>query len=301
MKKIKAVDLENMSYFQTPRWLMNMFLSGEITTGGFKTYILMYDRLRISSKNKWIDEEGNVYIKYSYEELLDDLKCNSKTTVSNNIKELEKLGLILKIKCFNSSNIYYLAIWGTEKCSSTENYTSTKNCTTDSTEDCTHSSIENCTTDSTENLYTSKNNYNQNNIEKKIDDNNIYTIPEENLVDEETDVSSIEFKNNFLEYKEIVSKSTGIGMNIIDSLMANILHTLKSQYDIKFLIQKIKESDFLMGKLETRPSTANFSKKVMLDRIMADEYKNKTSSKPLEIKPPALKIIGDINPWEVED
>ena len=89
-------------------------------------------------------------------------------------------------------------------------------------------------------------------------------------------------------------------MNIIDNLMANIIHTLKSQYDIKFLIQKIKESDFLMGKLETKPSTANFSKKVMLDRIMADEYKNKISSKPQEIKSPATRIIGDINPWEVD-
>lgn len=140
-----------------------------------------------------------------------------------------------------------------------------------------------------------------NNINNKIDDNNIYTIPEENLDDENLDVSSIEFKNNFLEYKELVSKSTGMGMNIIDNLMANIIHTLKSQYDIKFLIQKIKESDFLMGKLETKPSTANFSKKVMLDRIMADEYKNKISSKLQEIKTPAMKIIGDINPWEVED
>ena len=137
--------------------------------------------------------------------------------------------------------------------------------------------------------------------DKEIDDNNIYTIPEENLLDEELDVSSIEFKNNFLEYKKIVSEATGMGMNIVDNLMANIIHTLKSQYDIKFLIQKIKESDFLMGKLETKPSTANFSKKVMLDRIMADEYKNKISSKPQEIKSPATRIIGDINPWEVED
>ena len=136
--------------------------------------------------------------------------------------------------------------------------------------------------------------------DKEIDDNNIYTIPEKNLLDEKLDVSSIEFKNNFLEYKELVSKSTGMGMNIIDNLMANIIHTLKSQYDIKFLIQKIKESDFLMGKLETKPSTANFSKKVMLDRIMADEYKNKISSRPQEIKSPATRIIGDINPWEVD-
>lgn len=278
MKKIKSVDLENMSYLQTPRWLMNMFLSGEITTGGFKTYVLMYDRLRISSKNKWIDEEGNVYIKYSYEELLSDLKCNSKTTVSNNIKELEKLGLILKIKCFNSSNVYYLAIWGTENYSSTE--------------DCTHSSIENCTTDSTENLYTSKNNFNKNNIEK------INTSIED--LEEKLDDEAVTFKENLIEYKNIIHKSTGLEMNIIDNSIANIIYTLKS-YDMDLLIEKIQASDFLMGRLENKPRINNFTRKNMLDRIMADEYKNKISSKPQEIKSPATRIIGDINPWEVED
>ena len=128
--------------------------------------------------------------------------------------------------------------------------------------------------------------------DKEIDNNNIYTIPEENLLDEKLDVLSIEFKNNFLEYKELVSKATGMGMNIVDNLMANIIHTLKSQYDIKFLIQKIKESDFLMGKLETKPSTANFSKKVMLDRIMADEYKNKTKTTAPAYIPAGMKCFN---------
>lgn len=128
--------------------------------------------------------------------------------------------------------------------------------------------------------------------DKEIDNNNIYTIPEKNLPDEELDVSSIEFKKNFLEYKELVSKATGMGKNIVDNLMANIIHTLKSQYDIKFLIQKIKESDFLMGKLETKPSTANFSKKVMLDRIMADEYKNKTKTTAPAYIPAGMKCFN---------
>lgn len=128
--------------------------------------------------------------------------------------------------------------------------------------------------------------------DKEIDDNNIYTIPKKNSTDEELDVTSIEFKNNFLEYKKIVSEATGMGMNIIDNLMANIIHTLKSQYDIKFLIHKIKESDFLMGKLETKPSTANFSQKSMLDRIMADEYKNKTKTTAPAYTPAGMKCFN---------
>lgn len=160
MKKLKVEDLENISFYQLPKWLMKMFTKNIIGVGGFKTYILMYDRLRLSSKNDWIDENGEIYIKYSYEDIMKDLDCNSKTTVSNNIKELEKLGLIAKIKCFRSSNIYYLTIKGTEDDTITVPYTS------QSTETYTDSSIENCTHLSTDKTYTSNNNYINNNSSK---------------------------------------------------------------------------------------------------------------------------------------
>lgn len=166
MRNMRTEDLKNMTHYQVPKWLMDMFLTGEISSGGFKTYTLMYDRLRLSSRNGWIDENGEVYIKYSYDELLEDLNSNSKTTVSNNIKELERLGLVSKVKCYSSSNIYYLTIYSTEDCTSIKECTSTKKCTSSSTEKYTTDSIENCTTSSTENLYASKNNYNKNNKSK---------------------------------------------------------------------------------------------------------------------------------------
>lgn len=150
MRNMRTEDLKNMTHYQVPKWLMDMFLTGEISSGGFKTYTLMYDRLRLSSRNGWIDENGEVYIKYSYDELLEDLNSNSKTTVSNNIKELERLGLVSKVKCYSSSNIYYLTIYSTEDCTSIKECTSTKK----------------CTSSSTENLYASKNNYNKNNKSK---------------------------------------------------------------------------------------------------------------------------------------
>ena len=162
MKKIKQIDLENISFYQLPKWLMEMFLRGEIGVGGFKTYILMYDRLRISSKNNWIDENDEVYIKYSYDELMKDINSHSKTTVSNNIKELERLGLIAKIKCFSSSNIYYLTIYDT----------STNLETSKSIATCTDRSTKNYTDISTKDTYTSNNksinnNFNKNNYNKK--------------------------------------------------------------------------------------------------------------------------------------
>lgn len=224
MRNMRAEDVKNMTHYQVPKWLMDMFLAGEITAGGFKTYILMYDRLRLSIKNGWIDDNGEVYIKYSYEELLEDLRANSKTTVSNNIKELERLGLISKVKCYSSSNIYYLTIYSTENCTSTKDCTSTKNCTTVVQEKCNSVVQENCTTSSTENLYasknnynknnTSKNNYNKNNIGEKLATENISSELKEKL--SEYIVYRKEIKKPINSYRVITAILNRIGKDFTD-------------------------------------------------------------------------------------
>ncbi|WP_443864283.1 replication initiator protein A [Fusobacterium ulcerans] len=184
MRSIKVNDLDSMLYYQVPKWLMDLLIEGKISIGAFKTYVLMYERTRLSARNNWIDKKGEVYIKYSYDELMEDLKCNSKTTVSNNIKDLEKVDLIDKVRCFSSSSIYYLRVRSTEDCTSTESCTdrSTEDCTNSSIKVCTDSSIKVCTDSSTENLYASKNNYNKNNLERTTTNleskNKIEEIPE---------------------------------------------------------------------------------------------------------------------------
>ena len=45
--------------------------------------------------------------------------------------------------------------------------------------------------------------------------------------------------------------------------------------DLTLLLRKIKESDFLLGKAETKPNINHFSVKNMIERILADAYKNK--------------------------
>lgn len=274
MRSIEANDLDSMVYYQVPKWLMDLLIEGKISIGAFKTYVLMYERTRLSARNKWIDEKGKVYIKYSYEELMEDLKCTSRTTVSNNIKDLEKFNLIEKVRCFSSSSIYYLKVRSTEDCTSTES------CTDSSTEDCTTISTEVCTNSSTELLYASKNNFNKNNYKKKDDDtkldklNKIEDMPEKEKEVRPLDSSSIEFKNDLQELKDIVIKSTGINKMLIDNIM------LPSKYrdiNIRELINKIKESKFLLGELDTKPNINHFSVRSMIDRIMAGGYMSNDS------------------------
>ncbi len=95
---------------------------------------------------------------------------------------------------------------------------------------------------------------------------------------ESIDISSIAFSEFVKEYAEIVTNATGVAKNIVEQSIFNNMMTLK-QYDCELLLKKIKESDFLIGKLERKPNVANFSRKAMIDRIMADEYKNNTSKK----------------------
>lgn len=279
MRSIEANDLDSMVYYQVPKWLMDLLIEGKISIGAFKTYVLMYERTRLSARNKWIDEKGKVYIKYSYEELMEDLKCTSKTTVSNNIKDLEKFNLIEKVRCFSSSSIYYLKVRSTEDCTSTES------CTDRSTEDCTTISTEFCTNSSTELLYASKNNYNKNNYnknnyKKKDDDTKLDKLNKiEDMLEEEKEVrpldsSSIEFKNNLNKLIEIVIKSTGLDKFRVE----NVIYPSKYRaIDLELLLKKISESKFLLGELDTKPNINHFSVRSMIDRIMANGYKSNDS------------------------
>ena len=81
---------------------------GSLSLTAFDIYLLMSDRFRLSKKNGWIDEEGDTYIMYSYEELCEELNLKRRNSISEAIKELENLNLIEKKRRYNRSNVYYL-------------------------------------------------------------------------------------------------------------------------------------------------------------------------------------------------
>lgn len=289
MREINIDDLNNINYYQVPKWLMELFLNGEITAGAFKTYVLMYDRLRISGKNNWIDNDGVVYIKYSYNEMMEDLKI-SRQAVSNNIKDLEKLDLIRKIRNFNSTNKFYLKIYDEckEELTSQKNFTSKENLTTESKEELTRGSQ--IYLDANKNN-SSNNNFNKNNDNKKDDDNINkldYIDQEVKEVKEEKEEcspkgssSSFDIKT-FKEIKDIAVKSTGIDKFRIDNLMTP---SNFRDIDLTLLLKKIKESDFLLGKSEKKPNINHFSVRVMIERILADGYKTHKEEEKVPISP----------------
>lgn len=105
---ITKEQLTNYKFHQVPSNVMDMFYKDEIKATQFKVYTYMFDLLKMSSKNpKYIDRKGNPYVAVPYENIMEKLNLTSKTTVSNAIKGLEKLGLIYIKKSIGCCNLYY--------------------------------------------------------------------------------------------------------------------------------------------------------------------------------------------------
>lgn len=115
MRAIKREDIENNTYYQTPKWLFDLLLEGKITPGAYCLYVLMYDRTRISLENNWVDEDGEIYIEYSWESMRKNRKVKSNTQIKRDLEKLYELNLLQVKRQYRDSNIYYLNIYSENK------------------------------------------------------------------------------------------------------------------------------------------------------------------------------------------
>ena len=60
-------------------------------------YGMLLDRMGMSYKNKWLDEENRVYIVYSLDDIQSDMNV-SKHKAIDGLSELEDVGLIVRRK-----------------------------------------------------------------------------------------------------------------------------------------------------------------------------------------------------------
>ena len=174
------------SFFQIPKVLFKMRREGSLSLTAFDVYLLMSDRFRLSKKNGWIDEEGDTYIMYSYEELCEELNLKRRNSISDAIKELENLNLIEKKRRYNRSNVYYLVNISDSNnnvtSNSNENDTiktdvnSNKKVTTISNEKVTINSNNNVTSNSNINVYANNNYMNNNYMNNNNNKENVAAI-----------------------------------------------------------------------------------------------------------------------------
>ena len=70
-----GIEAEQFSFYRVPRLLIKDERFKELSSDAKLLYGLMLDRLALSIKNGWLDEENRVYIHYTLDNIMEDLGC----------------------------------------------------------------------------------------------------------------------------------------------------------------------------------------------------------------------------------
>lgn len=84
---------EMFSYFWVPKILFRDIKFKDLSTDAKTLYGILLDRMGLSVKNGWLDEQGRVYIIFPVQEVMDALGC-ADNKATKLFRELEKFGLI---------------------------------------------------------------------------------------------------------------------------------------------------------------------------------------------------------------
>ena len=89
-----GAQAEQFAFYRVPKVLFTndrfKYLSAEAKT----LYGILLDRVPLSAKNGWIDEQGRVYIICTIEEIMADMNCGNKKAIQLLSDLEEKVGLI---------------------------------------------------------------------------------------------------------------------------------------------------------------------------------------------------------------
>lgn len=107
-------EAEQFTFYRLPKVLITDSRFDGMSNNSKLLYGLMLDRLSLSKKRGWLDEANRVYIKYSINNIEEDLNVSHKTA-STILKELEAIGLI-DIKQQNGvANVIYVKNFVSER------------------------------------------------------------------------------------------------------------------------------------------------------------------------------------------
>ena len=103
-----GVQSEQFSFYRIPRLLIKDPHFKGLSSDAKLLYGLMLDRMALSMKNHWLDNENRAYIIYSISNVMEDINC-SKPTCVKIMKELDSFGLIeRKRKGLGKPDIIYV-------------------------------------------------------------------------------------------------------------------------------------------------------------------------------------------------
>ena len=98
---------DQFTFYRLPKVLITDKRFKDLSDSAKLLYGLMLDRMSLSVKNGWLDEQNRVYIKYSFSGIMEDLNC-AREKASKLLKELEEIGLIWKVTQIGHASIIYV-------------------------------------------------------------------------------------------------------------------------------------------------------------------------------------------------
>ena len=84
---------EQFTFFKLPKCLVEDECFVELSMDAKLLYALFLDRVSLSIKNGWIDNQGRVFIYYSIKNICVDLNCGTQKACKL-LDELEKVGAL---------------------------------------------------------------------------------------------------------------------------------------------------------------------------------------------------------------
>ena len=83
-----GIEAEQFSFYRVPRLLIKDTRFRGLSSDAKLLYGLMLDRMSLSMKNGWLDDENRAYIIYTVDSIMEDLGC-SKPTCTKIMRELD--------------------------------------------------------------------------------------------------------------------------------------------------------------------------------------------------------------------
>ena len=99
---------EMFSYFRVPKILFRDIKFKDLSTDAKTLYGILLDRMSLSVKNGWLDEQGRVYIIFPVQAVMDALGC-ADNKATKLFRELEQCGLVeRKRRGLGKPNLIYV-------------------------------------------------------------------------------------------------------------------------------------------------------------------------------------------------
>ena len=101
-------EVKNNAFYQFPQWLLKEEPYKNLGDKAKLMYMLLFDRRTLSIKNKWYDNNGQIYMYFTNKQFMDELSCSEPAIIKAK-KELTKFGLLKEVRQgINKPNRLYI-------------------------------------------------------------------------------------------------------------------------------------------------------------------------------------------------